>query len=135
MARRTKTQIRQEEFIAQYIAHRGNVTKAAAASGINPKTYYDWRNKHPEFLEKLDAAKEDFCQLIVERLMNDALNINKVNTVAAIFLLKAFNPEQYDDAIRRVKYLNDRGMEDPESSIVNVNIVDAIDEPEPAVEH
>lgn len=118
------SKIKQSKFIEAYLQNGGNITKACEAAGISRDTYYKvWRDKY-DFDEEVKTAEQNWISALIERMYRDALNPEKMNTTAAIFLMKAFDPERFDDAIRKVKYCNETGQEDPDKTHI-FKIIDA----------
>ena len=92
--------LRQKNFIEAYLKAAGVITRACREADIHKNTYYLWI-KDWWFKDALEEAKKEFEERLVGRLLQDALDKKKMNTTAAIFLLKSMNPEKYDDNLRR----------------------------------
>ena len=63
-------------FIDSYLEH-GKITRACKAIGIHPSTFYDWKEKDPDFVKRLKQA----TQYSNEELTETALTVLK-NIVA-----------------------------------------------------
>lgn len=107
MARTINTE-KQDEFIVKYFECNGIKSRAAKKVGIDPTTVTRWF-KDEEFLERLESMREEFHGVLYTQLYARAC---KKSDTAAIFLLKSMNPEMYDDAIRKLKYMKEEGISD-----------------------
>ena len=62
--------------------------------GISRATYYDWKNKHPDFLDALKRSKEVADYEVESALFKKA---KMGDTTAQIFWLKNRRPEKWRD--------------------------------------
>lgn len=60
--------IKQNDFIAAFIAEKGNVARACVVAQIDEKTFYRWR-KEPEFFDALIDARTVASQLIKDMVL------------------------------------------------------------------
>lgn len=123
MARKTNELI-QEQFIAAYIKNLGVKSKAAAECGVPYITARSWFKK-PEFVARVKEAEDQFYDTIRGALIQRAV---KKSDQAAFFFLKSRYPEVYDDNIRRLKYLRDNNLADPDAPATTI-ILQRGDEP------
>jgi hypothetical protein len=65
---------------------------ACKEAGISRKTAYQWRERDPEFRAQWDEAHEDGIDMLEATLHKRA---REKDTLASIFLLKAWRPERY----------------------------------------
>lgn len=125
MARKTNL-LAQEQFIAEYLANGGVKLRAANKLKISYSQVKKWFVDDEEFKARIAEAESQWMDGIRAALMKRAM---EKSDTAAIFLLKAHDPEQYDDNIRKAKYLNEHGFVDPDvQPIVRAVLVR---EPEP----
>jgi hypothetical protein len=71
----------------------GTVLGACKAIGVDRARVREWK-KHPKFRQLLEDARNDICDTLESSAIQDALN---GNTILKIFLLKANNPERFND--------------------------------------
>ncbi len=110
----------QDKFIAEYVANGGVKLRATTKLGIDYKNACRWF-KDPEFVERLTEAEDHWYESLKAALLNRALT---KSDQAAFFLLKSKFPEVYDDNVRKAKWLDERGMTDPDSTVdINVNLI------------
>lgn len=75
-------------------AKRGLVHRTCAAADIVPSTFYEWKKADPEFAAEVEVAREHAIERIEDALLAAATS-KKLNTAAAIFMLKSLRPEVY----------------------------------------
>lgn len=88
-------EIKQNEFIIEFIAAGGRFKVACNKLGVGVSTYYDWL-KEPGFASRLHEAKQEWESVLHAKAMQLAL---EGNTTMICFLLKFLNPF-YDDRFR-----------------------------------
>jgi hypothetical protein len=76
----------------------GLLEEAATSCGINTATVLTWRNDDPDFRQKYDEVKDNFVTLLEDAAMKRALSGK--DSLMLMFMLKANNPEKYDDKAR-----------------------------------
>lgn len=76
----------------------GLLEEAATSCGVNTATVLTWRNEDPEFKIAYDNTKDSFVTLLEDAAMKSALSGKQ--PLMLMFLLKANNPEKYDDKAR-----------------------------------
>lgn len=76
------TRERFPELLAEY---RGIVTDACKAAGIARKTYYEWREKYPDFAKECDDVSEQVIDFVETNLYK---NIAAGKEASTIFYLK-----------------------------------------------
>lgn len=108
---RTPNKLARDKFIEEYIANGGIKLKAAKKLGLAYSNVKSWFSE-PEFIEQVAKAEEQWFDAIRAALMRRAI---EKSDMAAFFLMKAHDPENYDDNIRRIKYLHQKGIPDPDA--------------------
>jgi hypothetical protein len=76
----------------------GLLEEAAISCGITTATVLDWRIEDEEFKKQYDDSKDNVVTLLEDALMKRALSGK--SDLALMFMLKANNPEKYDDKAR-----------------------------------
>jgi hypothetical protein len=65
---------------------------AAAAVGMDRRSFERWRHDDPEFAQLCEDAREDTVDLVEHRLFADAM---AGNTLAQLAYLRAYRPERF----------------------------------------
>lgn len=99
MAKKTD-EIRQAQFLAEYINCMGSKSKAAKAAGISIDTVKTWCKK-PEFAAQVAEAKKDLVDKLIAAGLERAVN---KSDLLLMFFLKSFDSEQFDENYRRTKW-------------------------------
>lgn len=76
----------------------GLLDNAAVSCGVNTATVLTWRTEDEDFRKKYDEVKDNFVTLLEDAMMKRALSGK--SDLALMFMLKAMNPEKYDDKAR-----------------------------------
>jgi hypothetical protein len=84
--------IRQAAFLSTFRAC-ANITKAAAAIGIERKTHYDWLENDEAYREEFKATMLTAAHVLEEKALKLALEDE--NPTMIIFLLKGALPDKY----------------------------------------
>jgi hypothetical protein len=84
--------IAQAAFIEAF-KKTGTVLGACKAIGVDRIAYRRWK-KNAKFRQLFEDARADVCDTLETAAIQDALN---GNTILKIFLLKANNPERFND--------------------------------------
>lgn len=87
---------KQQLFITTYIANGGITRAALKAAGATRTELVGWR-KDEKFSEALKAAEENWMEELRKAAI---LRAQSKSDILLIFLLKAFNPEVFDDNVR-----------------------------------
>ena len=114
MAPRTPNRLKQEQYIAAYIACGGVKLRAAKKVGAAYSNVKLWFEQDEWFKQRIEEAESEWLDGIRAALMKRA--IEKSDT-AAFFFLKAKYPEIYDDDVRKAKWLAERGIQNPDIQI------------------
>lgn len=120
VTRRMRQAHRQGLFIQEYTSNGFNANKACEASGIAYKTYQRWKNT-PEFLSLLEAERlrktekhqEAQNSLVTKALQRiaEALDRPEDSLKAAIEVVRAHLPEDWDSSIRKLRYEREKKTE------------------------
>lgn len=94
-----------ERLLAAYAKHAGQVTRSCREVGMSRETFYDWKKNDPDFAERLEVVLEEEEARWVKVLDKNA---KAGDSGAAMFMLKAINPERYDERVRLRKYEKER---------------------------
>jgi hypothetical protein len=79
-------------------ARVGTITGACTETGISINTVKSWRRRDPQFAQRLEQISENQELILHDTLFSRALNPkDPTGVTAGIFLLKAKNPERYND--------------------------------------
>lgn len=92
------TKLLKKQFLRHY-EQCGLLEEAATSVGIKTAQVLTWRNEDPEFKKTYDDVKDNFGVLLEDAAMKAALTGKQ--PVLLMFLLKANNPEKYDEAARQ----------------------------------
>jgi len=126
MAKKPNT-ARQDAFLVEYVASGHNRARAARKLKIPYNTVRKWFEQDEEFQRRVAEVNDEWHDLLRASLFKRAV---EKSDNAAFFFLKAYDPEMYDDNVRRLKYLKDNQIADPDSrQPVTINLVRG-DEPE-----
>jgi hypothetical protein len=96
----------QRAYIVAHVQNGGIKRRACLASGTSYDTLFKWLRKD-YFQEALSLAEREWQENIEAALYARAI---KKSDTAAIFLLKAADPERYDEGVRKQRIAN-RGLE------------------------
>jgi hypothetical protein len=110
--RKTPNRLKQEEFVTEYFANGGRKRQAGEKLGIGWTTVKTWFATDPVFKEMVEDFKESWRDNLRAVALKRA---TEKSDTALIFMLKALDPEMYDDNIRKLRWLADRGMKDPDA--------------------
>lgn len=109
-------ELRQEEFINEYLSNGGYKSTAAKAIGVHYDTIKSWFREDKQFKERLSEAEETFYEDLKRIAVSRA---KEKSDTLMIFLLKALRPEVYDDNIRKLNYMKDNDVSDaPEIQLI-----------------
>lgn len=111
--RKRPNHLAQERFIASYVANNGVKLTAAKEADIGYSTVMEWFHDE-DFCARVKMAEEIWVDEIKAALRERA---KSKSDQAAFFLLKAKEPETYDDRTRHAKWCNDHGVQDPEAAL------------------
>lgn len=92
------TNVAKDRFIEKLRSELCSIKQAAEYAGINPRQYYRWRKKDPEFCAAVEAAKESQADLRVEALEDSIFRRMMAGGESAalqIFWLKVHGGEKY----------------------------------------
>jgi hypothetical protein len=100
----------------------GNVARACRLAGIAQKTYYNWRERYPEFAEACEEAKVEGVEMMEAEVFRRGIEgydeelhhqgvktgdtVRRYSDTLAIFLLKAHKPEKYREHINHNVNIN-----------------------------
>jgi transposase-like protein len=100
----SKPRVRYTPDVVDTIIHvlemGGTDSDAATAAGVNRNTFYLWRKKHPEFKERIEAAKAGVNQSAAAAVLD---KLEQCRSLAEDYILRVFRGE-----IERVKTRVDR---------------------------
>ena len=105
------------EFLETFYKAFGNITIACKAFNINRSTYYDWREKYPEFAELADQAIDRRLDMVEDMLNKKCL---EGDTTALIFTLKTMGKRRGYVERHEVTGSSDEG-----SKPIQIEIVDS----------
>jgi hypothetical protein len=83
-----------EQLVLRRLAEGKSIGAACKAAKIARRTYYYWRDDHPEFARLADDAIEDGTDAIEDNALNQAKH--GAQTIM-VLILKARRPEKYRD--------------------------------------
>lgn len=98
----------QDAFIAEYFANGGRKKSAGDKLGIGWTTIKTWFANDEKFRERLEEFREMWRDQLRAMAYRRAM---EKSDVLLMFLLKSLEPETYDDATRRDKYLADHNLQ------------------------
>lgn len=104
---KTFNRVKQDEFIAEYFANGGRKNAAAKKVGVDYSTTKRWIENDPTFKARLDEFKDMWEDNLRAAALKRATE--KSDTLL-IFLLKSLNPAQYDDELRKQKWLAEHNL-------------------------
>lgn len=97
---RTTRTPEKEQAILEQLRLTGRVTIACRAARIPRMTYYSWRSLDDAFRAASDAARREGIDALLDDVENALIaRAKKIDTTAAIFLLKSHRRETYGDKI------------------------------------
>lgn len=91
------TDLLKKQFIRHY-EQCGLLEEAATSIGVKTSQVLTWRNEDPAFKKLYDDTKDNFGVLLEDAAMKSALTGKQ--PILLMFLLKANNPEKYDENAR-----------------------------------
>lgn len=94
MANITSFTPEKEEVILASLREKPNFAAACRKAKISRPTFYAWRRDNPEFDAKVVDARNQGLDALEDALIDRGL---KVDTTAAIFMLKSHRRETYGD--------------------------------------
>lgn len=100
LANRTKFTRKTTSAFLAALAGGWSITKACRDAGISNRTYYDWREEHPEFAVAADRAIEQGTDKLEDIAWERATRPLDGSDTMLIFLLKARRPAKYRETIR-----------------------------------
>jgi hypothetical protein len=101
----------QKKFIEHYLACGGVKLHAAKKADIAYSTVRKWFKEDAEFVKEIEEIEEQWIDGIRAALMKRAMT---KSDQAAFFLMKSYEPELYDDNIRKLKYAKEHNIDDPD---------------------
>lgn len=110
MSKSTKA-LEQEKYLIAYQKYLGVKTKAAEEAGISYSKIKRW-HREKKFQERVLELEDLMFNNLSGRLMLRAMS---KSDVLGMFFLKSRHPEIFDDAVRRLKWLKEHGMSDPDA--------------------
>lgn len=110
----------QDIFIETFYKNNGRVLKTCAEVGVSRQTWSNWQ-KMPDFIERLEEARARWVEDLRTALWGRA---QEKSDMLGIFFLKAFDPEMYDDNIRKLRYMRDHGIDEIPREI-KISYIDA----------
>lgn len=120
----------QDAFIAEYFVNGGRKKAAADKLGIGWTTVKRWFQTDEAFRERV----EDFRDMWRDQLRAVAFKrATEKSDVLLMFLLKSLEPDTYDDAIRRERYLAAHGIQQNDNAIP-IRAILVRDDPPPGVQ-
>ena len=78
--------VKKEKMAISLSKHNGNISAACKEVGINRLTYYNWIEKDPDFVKRVQEVEESVIDAVEQKLQELILEDN--NVTATIFFLK-----------------------------------------------
>lgn len=104
--------IAQDKFIAEYYLNGGRKKAAAESSGCGWSTVKSWFADDEEFKKRVEEYREVWREDLRATARQRAV---EKSDVLLMFLMKADQPEVYDDNVRKAIYLAKIGVPDPDT--------------------
>lgn len=96
------TSSQKERFLKAYTSNGGMTRNALKTAGISRDTLLQWQTNDPEFKKDFDEIQNHW----VEDLRRTAfLRAQAKSDVLLMFLLKALQPQVFDDDVRKQQYV------------------------------
>lgn len=104
-----------------------SVSRAAQATGVHRRTFYDWRDQDPEFRAAWDDSIKESVELLEDETRSRALDRNdKSSHLLLMFLLKKHDPSYRENYKREVTVKHEKVQEfefDPAEMDEAINIL------------
>ena len=78
--------VKKEKMAMALSKYDGNISAACKEVGINRSTYYDWIEKDPDFVQRVQEVEESVIDAVEQKLQELIQKEN--NVTATIFFLK-----------------------------------------------
>lgn len=92
----------QQKFLDAYVSNGGITKSALKAAGVSRDTFIEWKTNDPEFKKGFEEVQTHW----VEELRKTAfLRAQAKSDVLLMFLLKALQPDVFDEDVRKQQYV------------------------------
>lgn len=94
---RTERTPKKERALLAKLSEGKSIVAACRAANVGRSTYYEWREKYPDFRQAADDAIEDGTDLLEDEAHERATRDENPSDTLLIFLLKARRRKKYGD--------------------------------------
>ena len=108
-----KTHKKLARLVEFYIKCYGNITKTCQTANVARRTFYDYKEKYPEFVKALEDAEQEICD-----------NVEAMFLERDVILSRNFEGRRFWLQSRHKAYKPKQELEIPEGFNINIKMVE-----------